>query len=306
MDEALSQLLDPGNLAMNLVGGLAIQLVYYYFLARVLPPRSRRAYWASAVLVAVGVLFAKPLLPPAVRMVAALAINMGFPVVMLRGSLSLRVVVSVVGCLAETVGEVAYMVLWMALTGLGKVDNVVVLEHLPAHLMALVFGSMGAMALVMQGVKAAVDRLGVAPAGDTTRVARRSWVARYIWFVLAQLLLVYAVVFLGYDCMGWTGSSVPVVVVLLALCAAADGALFVQIGRSVARERQEARARMLEQQVDAYLAGVEPLQAMLDDTARLRHDLRNHRGVVQTLCARGDHGRAQAYLEELSGRIGCE
>lgn len=306
MGEVLSRLFDPGNLAMNLVSGLTIQLVYYYLLARVLPPRSRRAYWVSAALVAVGVLFAKPVLPPAVRVVAALAINVGFPVAMLRGPLNLRMVVSVVACLAETVGEVACMVLWMALTGLGKVDNAVVLEHLPAHLISVVFGSIGAMALVMQGVKMAVERLGVAPAGDATSGAPRSWAVRYLWFVVTQLLLVFAAVFLGYDCMGWAGSSVPVVVAMLALCAAADGALFAQIRRSVARERQEARARMLERQADVYLAGVEPLQAMLDGTARLRHDLRNHRGVVQTLCARGDYGRAQAYLEELSGRIGCE
>ena len=39
------------------------------------------------------------------------------------------------------------------------------------------------------------------------------------------------------------------------------------------------------------------VQELLGDTARLRHDLRNHQAVVATLCERGDRRAALDYLE---------
>lgn len=303
MNETLSLLLDPGNLVVNLGSGLVVQLAYYYLLAHILPPRSKRAYRVASVSIAVCVLFVKPILSPEVRLPLSLAICLLYPVLMLQGPLFLRIVVCVLACLAETVGEVVCMAFWLGLTGLGKVDNAVLLEHLPAHLMGVVFGSVGSMALIMRGVKVAVGRLGLTPADVDPSAGASSWRLRYLWIVAVQLMLVYVVVYLGLDRMGWRGGTVAVVLGLLALCAVVDAVLFVQIGRSVARDREEVRARVLKAQASAYLAAAEPLQALLGDTARLRHDLRNHRGVAQVLCARGDYARAQAYLEELSNQI---
>lgn len=79
--------------------------------------------------------------------------------------------------------------------------------------------------------------------------------------------------------------------------------LFFQIGRSVTKAQEDARAEVLERQIDAYLRSSERVQSLLEDTARLRHDLRNHQGVVRMLCDRGDYERAQAYLDEISERI---
>ena len=46
------------------------------------------------------------------------------------------------------------------------------------------------------------------------------------------------------------------------------------------------------------------VQSLLSDTAKLRHDLRNHLAVVQLMAARGEYAEARAYLEEARAAVG--
>lgn len=52
-----------------------------------------------------------------------------------------------------------------------------------------------------------------------------------------------------------------------------------------------------------YLRELTAVQELLGDTARLRHDLRNHQAVVATLCERGDRAAALDYLEDVANSL---
>ena len=157
------------------------------------------------------------------------------------------------------------------------------------------------MAIVMQVVRALFIRFHLVKAGDGD-----SWGLSYLWFAIAQLVLLFVAMFFALDVRKWEGNSVAVIAGLLALFVVVDIALMVLMGRSLERERQMVWASAAKRRVDDYLAQSARMQSLLDDTARLRHDLRNHRGIVQMLCDRGDYDCAQAYLEDLSDRFAIE
>ena len=45
MEEIIARLFDPAALLVNMVLGMIINVVYFYLLQRVLPPRSKAQYW---------------------------------------------------------------------------------------------------------------------------------------------------------------------------------------------------------------------------------------------------------------------
>ena len=130
-----------------------------------------------------------------------------------------------------------------------------------------------------------------------------AWVLKYLWFPVLQFTLFFVVVEIGFDVLHWKEGSVGIVSLLGILCLAVDVLLFVQIGRSVAQAQEEVRAAVLEERVGDYLGRSERVQALLGETAHLRHDLRNHRMVVEALCERGEYERAEAYLDEFAARL---
>lgn len=299
MEDLIARLFYVPDLIVNMVGAFTIQMTLFYLMARVLPPRSKRIYYGIGFAWTALVLFLKPVLPPVTRTVANSAATLLLPVFALKGPFVARMVIAGVGLLAETAGEVIAMLFWVGMTGLGKVDNAVLLQHLPVYVLGYTVGSMGTMILIMQGAKVMARRFGLVAEGSGDQGGDQGfWPLRYAWFVAVQLALMTAVLFIGLNYMDWAGASAPVAALLFAICFAADAGLFVQVGRAIRQGIEEERSRMLEAQVERYLSDAGRLQELLDDTARLRHDARNHRMVVETLCSRGDYGRAESYLEE--------
>ena len=90
---------------------------------------------------------------------------------------------------------------------------------------------------------------------------------------------------------------------ILLLCTAIDALLFLQMRRSAERQRAEIKAALLEERLAGYLREMTAVQELLGDTARLRHDLRNHQAVVATLCERGDRAAALDYLEDVANSL---
>lgn len=99
-------------------------------------------------------------------------------------------------------------------------------------------------------------------------------------------------------------SFVLVSLSLLVLCAIADILLLVQLNRSMRKREADVEAALLEERVAGYLQDMAEVQSLLSDTAKLRHDLRNHLAVVQLMAARGEYAEARAYLEEARAAVG--
>ena len=307
MSELWQQLLDPGNLLTNMVGGLGIHIIFYGMLSLVLPPRSKKVYWGVLLPLVMVLLFLKPVIPFSFRSVLYPVLAIFLPALFLRGSLFVRLLIGTFASFALAAGELAGAALWVSLTGLGVVSNDVLFEHLPAYLLGMLGGDAVVTSLLLLGLRVLVRRFVPKRLLDdrTPSVADR-WTRPYVCFVVAQLLLILEAMGVGFAVERWSWESVAVVGGLFAAFTVVDVLLFFQIGRSVRWFQSQARAQVLEQQISDYLESSERVQVLLGDTARLRHDLRNHRMVVEALCERGDYDRAQAYLEEMSRGLAIE
>lgn len=305
MSTVLEALFDPANLIVSLGGGLFIQIIYLAFLTWIVPPRSARAFWAVELVYTTAFLFLKSIMAPPVRIVAGTFSGVIIPALMTRGPLSARIIICVLAEVAQSLAELVCMVGWVSITGLGVVDNGVLLQHAPVYIVTLLTGHVGALSLFMAGIRRLAGRF-MLQGDERVRVdlVMGSWVLPYLWFPALQFTLTIIVAAIGFDVLRWSGGTVGVVVALFVLCVTADVLLFIQIGQSVARAQDDVRLDALEERVRAYLHESESSQAMLVQMAHLRHDLRNHRMVVETFCARDEYDRAAAYLEEFSQRLG--
>ena len=130
--------------------------------------------------------------------------------------------------------------------------------------------------------------------------ARRYRRARRLWTLALFPLLQVAFLLLGY----WTvvrycGADIAllrVCAVLAVLCLGVDAVVLLSISRLRRRARDEARARLLREQLDAYLKDYQLTVEKMEASARMRHDLRNQVQIVNALAERGEFDLAQHHI----------
>ncbi len=300
MQDVFAQLLSPGNLLMNMVGGVVLTAFCFWLISRVLPPRSVKAYWTISLSVIVVMMFLKPLRDPVVGSIIYGAVSILLPIVLLKGSLFARVLTSLMYMVAMTIGEVAGVSAWYAATGLGVVDNDIVLANFPAYIFGMWGINMTVTGLLMMGVRYLIHRF--VPCGlseDEAVKVEGTWSTAYIIFIIMQFTVIFEAATYGFVVQAWSPESLLLVSVLLVVFALVDVLLFQIMGRTITWAREQSRAEALEGSIAAYLREAQEMQALLDGTAKLRHDIRNHRSVVEVLCERGDFEQAKTYLQEL-------
>lgn len=295
---ALDVLLAPENLLVNVLCGLAVQFVYLGLLTGVLPPRSARTFWTVEILYQGVAMFLKAFYPAPLRVAVGVFGSFFIPLFMLRGSLLRRLVVCSLCMSAQTGAELVGAVVWMGLTGLQVMDNGLALRYAPQFI-ACVSAEIVALALMLSGLRWLCRRFFPLDDGRSARVERRGaeWLQRFALFPLIQVALIYSMVWIAFDVMRGDGAYMMATAALFVLCMAADVLLFLQMDRSFKQRRAELEASVLEAQVGEYLEELAAMQRLLDDTARLRHDVRNHQAVVSALCANGEYREAEQYLE---------
>lgn len=312
MDALLQVLLAPENLFVNMACGLTAQCVYLALMTSILPPKSWRQFWMVEIVWQFMAQFLKPLYSVPVRTVVGFLGSMFIPLALLRGSVLHRVVVCSLCMFFQTFAELASGVVWVSLTGLGVMDNRLAYGHASCFLLAMLANLavqvlvMGAFGKLYRRLFSASERDAHMASNDHADPSMR-WVRRLALFPVIQVALVYAMVWVVFDVVRGEATYVATAFGLFALCVVADVLLLVQLGRSFRQRQAELEAALLEERVQSYLEELASMQNLLDDTARLRHDLRNHRAVVQALCDRGEYDEARRYLESLGGSLGgCE
>lgn len=295
---ALDVLLAPENLLVNVVCGLSVQFAYLALLARVLPPRSTRTFWTVEILYQGATMFLKALYPAPLRIAVGVFGSLVIPLFMLRGSLLRRLVVCSLCLSAQTGAELVAAATWMWVTGLQVMDNGLALRYAPQFI-ACVSAEIVALALMLSGLRWLCRRFFPLDDSRSERVGRRgaAWLQRFALFPLIQVALIYSMVWIAFDVMRGDGTYMMATAALFVLCMAADVLLFLQMDQSFKQRRAELEASVLEAQVGEYLEELAAMQRLLDDTARLRHDVRNHQAVVSALCANGEYREAEQYLE---------
>ncbi len=301
--EAVALLLSPENLFVNAFCGLSAQFVYLALMTRVLPPRSARTFWTVEIVYQAVTLFLKPLYPVPLRIVIGTVGSLVIPLLLLRGRLLRRIVICVLCMSMQTAAELVAAVVWMGLTGLQIMDNHLAFIH--AHqFMASVVAEMVALAFIMNGLRWLCLRFFPLEEDSAGAKHGTAWLRWAALFPLIQMMLIYTMVWIAFDVTEGEGAYMVTLAALLGLCVAADVLLFVQMDRSFRQRRAEMEAALLEAQVGSYLGELAAMQRLLDDTARLRHDLRNHQSVVRALCDGGDYAEAHRYLEGARDLVG--
>lgn len=90
---------------------------------------------------------------------------------------------------------------------------------------------------------------------------------------------------------------------LCALCLAADAVLFKTVQRYELAREQQAYAEALETHLREQTAAYEQLSRQVEDTARMRHDLRNHLQVLISLVNLGQTERAEQYTASMLSEL---
>lgn len=86
-------------------------------------------------------------------------------------------------------------------------------------------------------------------------------------------------------------------------CALADVLLFRALRRYTQEQLAQKRSAILEEQLSQQLEYYRAVVARIEQTALLRHDLRNQLQTVQTLVDRGEEARAREILTEYSALL---
>lgn len=243
-------------------------------------------------------MFLKALYPVPLRIAVGVFGSLVIPLFMLRGSLLRRLVVCSLCLSAQTGAELVAAATWMWLTGLQVMDNGLALRYAPQFI-ACVSAEIVALAFMLSGLRWLCRRFFPLDDSRSERVGRRgaAWLQRFALFPLIQVALIYSMVWIAFDVMRGDGTYMMATAALFVLCMAADVLLFLQMDQSFKQRRAELEASVLEAQVGEYLEELAAMQRLLDDTARLRHDVRNHQAVVSALCANGEYREAEQYLE---------
>ena len=90
---------------------------------------------------------------------------------------------------------------------------------------------------------------------------------------------------------------------LVLCCALADVLLFRALRRYTQEQLAQKRSAILEEQLAQQLEYYRAVVARIEQTALLRHDLRNQLQTVQTLVDRGEEARAREILTEYSALL---
>lgn len=125
----------------------------------------------------------------------------------------------------------------------------------------------------------------------------------FIWFPLLQVpFLLIALVGMGVDA-AWNPLLVVGVLLMGVFFLASDLVLFRAIDDFVLEQFEALRIEVLERQLDEELKLFDDLSTLLENSAQLRHDLRNHLQIIEMLASRGEFDAAREHVRNLLGEI---
>lgn len=125
----------------------------------------------------------------------------------------------------------------------------------------------------------------------------------FIWFPLLQVpFLLIALIGIGTAAV-WSPLLVVSVLLMGVFFLVSDLALFRAIDDFVLERFEALRIEVLERQFDEELKLFDDLSTLLENSAQLRHDLRNHLQIIEMLASRGEFDAAREHVRDLLGEI---
>ena len=125
----------------------------------------------------------------------------------------------------------------------------------------------------------------------------------FIWFPLLQVpFLLIALIEIGTAAV-WSPLLVVSVLLMGVFFLVSDLALFRAIDDFVLERFEALRIEALEHQLNDELQLFDDLSTLLENSAQLRHDLRNHLQIIEMLASRGEFDAAREHVRDLLGEI---
>ena len=125
----------------------------------------------------------------------------------------------------------------------------------------------------------------------------------FIWFPLLQVpFLLIALIGIGTAAV-WSPLLVVSVLLMGVFFLVSDLALFRAIDDFVLERFEALRIEALEHQLNDELQLFDNLSTLLENSAQLRHDLRNHLQIIEMLASRGEFDAAREHVRDLLGEI---
>ncbi len=285
------------SLPVAFLCGIPRLALYAYAMARMLDVRRPRLYFATCAVAAVVAVPLLPTIPLFARFLLMMAFCL-FPAFVARDRVAHRVFVVVVAIVMLVASDSAVALAWLGITG----DDLVMSSargHLPAYA-AISAIHLVVLGILYTGLRHYVNRF-LNP--DVRRYVGEG--PRYfVLFPLMQLpLLCIAAVGLLQVPPEWSAQATALMFSMSVLSLAADLLLFYAVDQFVLERYDAARVEVLTMRLDSDLRRYRQLALVLENSAQLRHDLRNQVQVIHALADRGEFDRARTCVAELLGEI---
>lgn len=284
------------NIVVDLVGYLPVQILYGYVMTRLLDiPRPALFVVAYSICSFLVVPFSSLIGMPLFGLMEALLC--ATPALLARDRALHCVIIVASSIVAVAIAYLAFLLLWMLVA-----DDPFSYQEKYARLAGYAVAS-GLHLIVLDALFVLLRR---AQSRWLTPEVKRyigEGTKYFIWFPLFQVpFLLIALIGIG-TAAAWNPLLVVGALLMSVFFLVSDLVLFRAIDDFVLEQFEALRIEVLERQLDEELKLFDDLSALLENSAQLRHDLRNHLQIIEMLASRGESDAAREHVRNLLGEI---
>lgn len=286
-------------LALLNVNAVINSMVADVVASRILPMR-RRALFVFLCFLVASVAFVRDYFFWS-RLLVGLLELLVLPMLFWTCEVRLRILGVMLIFVARFVCEATGAAVWEFMTGGAPIGNAQIPDHLIAWLLANAQWCviMWCLGLGMRWL------LDPARGGHASKRPMGSLVP-YVGLFVLQMVFIYVLMFFCLLSLDDTTGFFVGLLPLSAMMVAVDVLLVRDSSRAEQVSESMDAADEAELRLEGYLAEMSRQSEKNAQTARLRHDLRNHLQVMDALLERGETDRAGAYAHDVAGRLRAE
>ena len=284
------------NIVVDLVGYLPVQILYGYAMTRLLDiPRPALFVVAYSICSFLVVPFSSLIGMPLFGLMEALLC--ATPALLARDRALHCVIIVASSIVAVAIAYFAFLLLWMLVA-----DDPFSYQEKYARLAGYAVAS-GLHLIVLDALFVLLRRAQSRWLTPEVKRYTGEGTKYFIWFPLLQVpFLLIALIGIG-TAAAWNPLLVVGVLLMGVFFLVSDLVLFRAIDDFVLEQFEALRIEVLERQLDEELKLFDDLSALLENSAQLRHDLRNHLQIIEMLASRGESDAAREHVRNLLGEI---
>ena len=284
------------NIVADLVGYLPVQILYGYAMTRLLDiPRPVLFVVAYSICSFLVVPFSSLIGMPLFGLMEALLC--ATPALLARDRALHCVIIVASSIVAVAIAYLAFLLLWMLVA-----DDPFSYQEKYARLAGYAVAS-GLHLIVLDALFVLLRRAQSRWLTPEVKRYTGEGTKYFIWFPLLQVpFLLIALIGIG-TAAAWNPLLVVGVLLMGVFFLVSDLVLFRAIDDFVLEQFEALRIEVLERQLDEELKLFDDLSALLENSAQLRHDLRNHLQIIEMLASRGEFDAAREHVRNLLGEI---